>query len=691
MRQLLAITTFTTLLSFAAAADDGVVGLRWRDAPELSALVEAGVSLRYVAPGMLLIRPDEHSTAEHSAADLTARGYDVILNDRATAEEAYFITDHWDDASLEGIASSSVSLVYTDPSAGWSLLRLPLARFSEIQDELFFLWPLPEVYDSRGLLPPAVAKPLAREPAPAVADLISQVEASRLQAHVEALALIDADGGSVLGNVRTRFAFRSETFESTTYIRDQLASALGTDAVSLQEFPGKPTQVSSRVGEFDPAADAIPMYNVVGELEGSDPEAGYYIICAHYDAIGTRSTGGWDWRRDPAPGADDNATGVALVLESARVLSTKQFPWSIRFIAWSGEELGLWGSQHYADLARSEEDRILGVLNFDMIGFNDLSERLELVGNPASEWLVELLRATNERYDIGLQVDVLKDRNAGLSDHAPFWARGYDAILGIENYLPTDPSTVGVIAGDYRLNSQYHSVVDLPDSVNWELVTQVTRLTIASLAQFGAENDLPNLVVFDGDVRGDQQDDLQIRVGNIGPVPVETPYRVVVSRCDADSANCVAFFDAERDGSIAAGGIDHITVEWQRYGESVFHVAVDPDNRIDELEEGDNNSFQSLRLTPKSGIVVFPNPFSLSADAFLSFSGLPLFSKLRITTLDGQLVWSAAEAEQGSLTREIRWRGINDSGFSVGGGLYVYSILTNSGELLERNKIAVLR
>ena len=58
MRQLLAVNTFISLISFAAVADDGVVGLRWKDTRELSALVESGVSLRYVAPGMLLIRPD---------------------------------------------------------------------------------------------------------------------------------------------------------------------------------------------------------------------------------------------------------------------------------------------------------------------------------------------------------------------------------------------------------------------------------------------------------------------------------------------------------------------------------------------------------------------------------------------------------------------------------------------------------
>ena len=460
--------------------------------------------------------------------------------------------------------------------------------------------------------------------------------------------------------------------------------------MTLQEFPGLPQEVSSGVGDFDPNEDAISMYNVIGELTGTDENAGYYIICAHYDAIGTRTRGGWDWRTDVAPGADDNATGVAVVLESARLLSTREFPWSIRFIAWSGEELGLWGSQYYADIARLEEHRILGVLNFDMVGFNDLKDRIELVTNPASEWLVRLLDDTNARYRIGIQVDVLNDRTAGLSDHAPFWVRGFDAILGIENYLPWE-SAGAATDEQYRVNSQYHSVVDLPDSLNWELVARVARLTVAALAQFGHEEDLPNLVVFTGDLRADSRDDLTIRIGNLGPVPLRTPYRVRLSRCEADSTNCVVFYDQERAGPIPPGGVEDIPVEWQRFGEGVFSIDVDPDNEINEINEQDNFTFQDLRLVPESKIVVYPNPFAPAADRFLSFIGVPLFSEVLITTLDGQRIWAGAESEQGSLTHEIRWPGINESGFVVGGGLYIYSIRSSTGEQIRRGKIALVR
>ena len=112
---------------------------------------------------------------------------------------------------------AEVTLLYEHVS-GWALIRFPDASFGEIHSIFFFLWPLPDEYDSRSLLSPTTAKPLARDASPEVADLISKVDPDSLQRHVERLSLLDPDVGSVTGNVRTRFAFRPETFESTQYI-----------------------------------------------------------------------------------------------------------------------------------------------------------------------------------------------------------------------------------------------------------------------------------------------------------------------------------------------------------------------------------------------------------------------------------------------------------------------------------------
>ncbi len=651
------------LLAGAGSARELLV-LRWSQPSQLAALDEDLVP-RYIAPGIAVVEAD--SAARARIAEL---GFEIAATGTAGADEDWYLSDH-----LHFPLPQGQELLYLD-RRGWGLSKIGEADFGRVHDDQIFLYPLPDRYAVDGWVPAPRHKRTAPAAAAGVEEAIAEVDTDLLRDHIERLSLIDPSQGSVEANLRTRFARRPETFESTRYIREQLAAALGDDAVRLQEFT---------ISEGDSV-----MYNVIGELSGSDPDAGYYIVCAHYDAIGTRSRG-WDWRTDPAPGADDNASGVALVLESARVLGGRQFPWSIRFIAWSGEELGLWGSRHYAGEALAGDERILGVLNFDMIGFNDLHDRIELVSNPESLWLVDLLRSANERYGIGLRVDLLEDPYAGLSDHAPFWARGYDAVLGIENYLPTDSTTAGVRGGLYRLNTQYHTVRDLPDSVNWELVAGVTRLTVATLAQFGTGDSLPNLMVSGGDLKGDAEDNLRVRVGNIGAAPLEDAFRVRLSRCAHDSTGCRVVFDERRPGPLPAGAVDDISIPWQRYGEMVFLVEVDPEGEIEETSESDNRAFQNVRLVPADDIVVYPNPFAPQQDKYLAFSGLPLFSRVQIASLAGELLWTGREEAQNELSNEIRWRGVNDAGFIVGSGVYIYSIRDENGELLRRDRIAVLR
>jgi hypothetical protein len=642
-------------------------GVRWTSPGQLERL--QGLQLRYLAPQVALVQGGPGAVQV-----LAAQGLPLLFSDQLPAGDAYFIADH-----LDLPLAPEVSLVYLAP-AGWALLRLPSVRLAQVLDHHHFLWPLPEEYSLRGWQPQRAK--IAAPQALTINHLVSAVDEGQLRAHVENLALLDpAQGGADPANWRTRYARRPETYASTQYLRDQLAASLGEGAVFVEPFRVSP--------------DDSTMYNVVGHLYGTDPEAGYYLVCAHYDAIGARSRGGWDWRTDPAPGADDNASGVALVLECARVLAGQSFPWSIRFVAFSGEELGLWGSRAYATQAVERGERILGVLNFDMIGFNDLSQRLELVTNPASRWLVELMRQSNRRYGIGLKVDVLEDELAGLSDHAPFWARGFDAILGIENYLPTDPETYGVREGYYRVSTQYHSVLDLPDSLNYELIKRVTQLAVATLGQYGLEEGLPDLAVYTGDLRSDEGDDLLVRISNLGLGPVADPFAVRVWRCGADSSGCALVYDRQQVEPLAPGDALDLSIPWDRFGERVFLVEADPENQVVEENEADNRAFQQVRLVPHQGIVVYPNPFRLSRDEYVSFSGLPRRAQVRIATLQGEPVWSGAEdrrnQEKAVVDFEVRWRGENEEGNEVGSGIYVYTITDPEGQVLRRDKLAVVR
>ncbi len=661
---------------YSALEAKQLVGLPWTSPEDLAQIAALDVQVRFVARRVVLVEMDAPAPAL------------ALFADQALPGQRYYLVDHLHASPLQGMQR-----VYA--SDGWSLVRLDEAKAALLRVEAgLFLWPLPAQYSlAKWLHPRAGAKSVVQEPSAAVRLLVEQVEAERLQAHVEALSLKDPKAGSATENLRNRFALHPELRQSTEYIRGELASVLGEGAVAVQPFVISTRKAGAHVKD-DLSGQDSTSFNVVGVLEGSDPQAGYYVICAHYDATAVRSTG-WDWRNDSAPGADDNASGVALVLESARLLAGQSFPWSIRFIAFSGEELGLLGSKEYAELAQERDDKILGVLNFDMIGFNDIKDRLELVTNPGSRWIVEQMQAVNASYEIGLDLDILEDGGAGLSDHAPFWARGYDAMLAIENYLPTDPFSAGVVNGEYRLNSQYHLMVDVPDSLNYDLMRRTTQLAVATLAQYGLGSGLPNLAVFSGDLRSDGEDHLRVRVSNIGLGVLEGDFSVRVSQCAADSSDCQLVYEGQGQGPLAPGvGLD-LNFPWGRFGEMVFLVEVEAES--EEAERGDNSAFQRLSLIPQQHIVAFPNPFRPGAGKALRFSGLPFNATVRLFAPTGELLWSAREddAQQrrlGARANEVLWFGVNGAGAAlVGSGVYIYTIHTVEGELLKKDRIAVLR
>ncbi|MBI4530128.1 MAG: M20/M25/M40 family metallo-hydrolase, partial [Candidatus Latescibacteria bacterium] len=480
-------------------------------------------------------------------------------------------------------------------------------------------------------------------------------------------------------NLRSRYARRSTTFEMTRYIRDQLAQILGEDAVEIVPFQHTP--------------DDSTMYNVVGTLRGTDPDAGYYAITGHYDAIALR-TRGWNWQTDPAPGADDNATGSVAVIEAARVLSNLRLPWTITFIAFSGEELGLWGSRAYATEAVDRGDRILGVINLDMIAYNNRFDRLHIVSSPGSAWLARLMEEANRAYDIGLRIDLLIDATAKRSDHASFWDRGYDAVLVIEGYpperdYPDHPDSTNKV---YRANAQIHTVDDVADSLNLSMFQKGTQLVVATLAQFvELEPILPDLAIFPGDLRFSKEtNDLMVTITNVGRSPAPGGYRVVVSACSDDSTNCRKILDEPVTTVIPAGGASTFHAPWNKLGNVVFSAIVDPDTTLAEQSRENNTHYEHLRAVSRTGIAIYPNPVRLdNGKRYLTFSGLPRNSTVKIFTSSGELIWSGDEGREE--LREVIWRGINTKGFLVGSGVYVYEIVLSDGHTERVGKIAVVR
>jgi hypothetical protein len=336
----------------------------------------------------------------------------------------------------------------------------------------------------------------AAPPDPDIRDIVRAISPERIQRSIYVLA----------------------SFKTRHTLSDPLPSGDGIGGAASwirAEFGRASTESGSRLqvepDTFDqpPVQPRVPegaqITNIVATLPGddADPSGRTLVVSGHYDSRVTNildSTGA-------APGADDDASGVAAVLELARVMAHYRFRATIVFLAVAGEEQGLLGSAHWARAARQRNANIEAMLNNDIIG-NSRSEdgrvdratvRLFAQGLPAratlDDGLVGLIREGGENdtpprelaravcdiaaaYVPSMRVRVVyrADRYLRGGDHEPFLDQGYAAVRF------TEP------AEDYHREHQDVRTEngvqygDLPDRVDFSYVADVARVNAAALA-----------------------------------------------------------------------------------------------------------------------------------------------------------------------------------------------------------------
>ena len=181
----------------------------------------------------------------------------------------------------------------------------------------------------------------------------------------------------------------------------------------------------------------LPTQNVVALLPGSDPalRGQYVVVGAHFDHLGRSPDGALDPEARDAirNGADDNASGTAAVLELARLLSAAPPRRSVIFIAFSGEELGLFGSQYFVEHSPIPVDSITAMVNFDMVG-RLRENKLIVYGVATATELPALLDSANaqtagahQRWSTPLRITALGD-GFGPSDHSSFYAKNIPVL-----------------------------------------------------------------------------------------------------------------------------------------------------------------------------------------------------------------------------------------------------------------------
>src|SRR5688572_13167922 len=256
--------------------------------------------------------------------------------------------------------------------------------------------------------------------------------------------------------------------------------------------------------------------NAVATLKGSNPSDNrIFIISGHLDNMRTDVMD----RTGDAPGANDDASGVAAVIECARIMSKHSFPATIIFVAVSGEEQGLLGANFMAEKAKKQNWNIEAVLNNDIVGSNNSNETniinntkirvfseaysildtgsialnirsLGLENDGKARQLARYVKEIGERYVDNLEVVMIyrNDRFLRGGDHTPFVNRGFAAVRFTEmneNYYHQHQ--------DVRVENsiQYG---DLPEFMDFEYLRKNTAMNLSNLANLAKSPSLPQEV-----------------------------------------------------------------------------------------------------------------------------------------------------------------------------------------------------
>lgn len=225
----------------------------------------------------------------------------------------------------------------------------------------------------------------------------------------------------------------------------------------LQDFSVKPKSNphSHKVNED---TKAINGNNIVGFI---DHNAEFTLVFgAHYDHLGKGAEGSLHAAQDGQihNGADDNASGVALILALAEELNDKNFnEFNYLFIAFSGEEKGLWGSNYYSKNPTIDLNKVDAMINFDMVGRLDTSKGIAVNGVGTSTLWNEIIEEANtDKYKL-----ITSESGVGPSDHTSF-------------YL-VDIPVLHFFTGQH---SDYHKPSDDADKVNYEGIASIEKMVI---------------------------------------------------------------------------------------------------------------------------------------------------------------------------------------------------------------------
>jgi aminopeptidase YwaD len=375
---------------------------------------------------------------------LTAVGISVELVAKDADRDRFFVINRVHPAALK-------TAVYFEPKfsfGGSHLVEMAPAELDILRKEGYLAIPLADLKTPFFYLPPVQPAPTPQDfPLDGLADLVSQDSLYSYDTRLEQFYTRYIDSDSIR-NARDWLVGKFQEFGYTDISIDTFYYSLGS---------------------------LIPCHNVMCYKPGTSDSDKLIVIGGHYDSYNTQS--------DPsifAPGADDNASGTATMLELARVLKNVETKKSILFAAFSAEEVGLVGSYYMAGRLFDQGADLECMLNFDMVAFTeDEYDNISISGNEPPVY-ADVLGQAAQRVST-LIPDV--NSSPGASDHMSFQSFGY--MVGF------------VIESDFNIDG-WHTNIDISSRLDFPYFEQVVRMAVAAVGHIDvAANPTPIEEVWD--------------------------------------------------------------------------------------------------------------------------------------------------------------------------------------------------
>jgi hypothetical protein len=388
-------------------------------------------------------------------AALTAAGFDVTVLEKGVPADAagyYLLYGMPEDLTTlqKELPSGAALLVVEDRQA---LAKLDPTQIAEVEE--FGVTALPVVpFAPAPVAEQAAARTLAPELvySPTVQQMVNSLEQDTL---VDYLAQLSGEAPTVINGspytLSTRYTWATEHINKATRFAYEYFNRLGLPVDYDYYY-----------------ISGIERRNVIAEQVGVIQPNCIYLLTAHLDSRAANDSESMTF----APGADDNASGSAALMAIAEILRDYRFDCTLRYALFTGEEQGLYGSTDYAADVVRMGDNVRGVLNLDMLGYNtwNSAPTIELhtrPGNAGDLAIADLFRDAVAAYSQPLTPQIRQD-NLRFSDHAPFWDRGFPALLAIEDWDDHTPN--------------YHRTSDQLENLHIPYYTAFARAALATFA-----------------------------------------------------------------------------------------------------------------------------------------------------------------------------------------------------------------